>query len=66
MKDVYVIAYSDRWAWKFKTGIVQKLCKTKEEAIFYGQQMAKKYESDLYVQDKNGKFIKQKIQVRPK
>lgn len=33
MKDVYVISYGVKWGWKFKNGIVQKLCKTKE-AIF--------------------------------
>lgn len=65
MKDVYVISYSDRWAWKFKTGVVQKLCKTKEEAVFYAEQQSRKYESDLYVEGKSGKFIKQRLSGKP-
>lgn len=60
MKDVYVLSYGSKWAWKFTTGVVQKLCNTKEEAIFYGSQQVKKYDSDLYVEAKNGKFVKQK------
>jgi hypothetical protein len=46
--------------WKYQTGIVQKIYKTKEEALFYGAQMAKRYDSDLYVEEKPGKFVKQK------
>jgi len=59
-RNIYVIRYRDRWAWKFETGIVQKLCKSREDPLFHGEQQARKYESDLYVEDKNGKFIKQK------
>ena len=60
-KDVYVITYgSSRWGWKFETSIVQKIYPTKEEAIFYGKQAAKQFESDVFVQEKNGKFKKLK------
>lgn len=60
-KDVYFITYgSTRWEWKFETGIVQKLYNTKEDATFYGRQVAKQFESEVYVQEKNGKFKKTK------
>jgi len=60
-KDVYIITYgSARWGLKFETGIAQKIYPTKEEAIFYGKQPAKPFESEAYVQEKNGKFKKLK------
>ncbi len=56
-KSVYIITYgSTRRGWKFETGIVQKIYPTKEEAIFYGKQAAGQHESEVYVQEKNGKF----------
>ena len=51
---------STRWGWKVETGIVQKIYPTKEEPVFYGKQAAKQHESEVYVQEKNGKFKKMK------
>lgn len=36
---------------------------TQEETIFYEKQVAKKYESDLYVEGKDGKFVQRRIQL---
>jgi hypothetical protein len=61
-KDIYVIRYgSSRWGWKYDTSCVQKLCSTKEEAIEWGSIAARRHESDLYVEGKDGKFKKLKL-----
>lgn len=60
MKDIYIIKYGGKWGWKFKTGVVQKLYKTLDEALHYGWQIADSYQSDLYLEVKPDKFIKQK------
>jgi hypothetical protein len=63
MRDVYVFPYpgSQKWGWRFETGVTQKLCKDKEEALYLARQKAKLYQSDLYIQEKNDKFIKEKL-----
>jgi hypothetical protein len=60
-RDIYVITYGSKWAWKYESSIVQATYKTQEEAIFYAKQKAKEYESDLFVEQPNGKFKKVKI-----
>jgi hypothetical protein len=60
-KDVYVITYGSRWAWRFEKGVTQKLCKDKFEAIEYAKAAAKQYDSDVYVEQKDGTFKKLKI-----
>ncbi len=60
MIDVFVIIYGSKWGIKFTNSIVQKIYKTKEEAVFYGRQLANQKECDLYLEVKPGKFEKVK------
>lgn len=58
LKDVFVITYGSIWGWKFERGVVQKLCKTKQEAIEEANIKAKQFGSNVYVEQKDGKFKK--------
>lgn len=58
VKDVHVIPYSSKWGWKYATSIVQKIYKTKEDALFYAAHTALKHETDLYIEDAKGKLTK--------
>ena len=59
MLDIFVYKYGGKYAWKFSTGVAQKLCKTMDEAIEHARQ--KNPESVIYVEGKDGKFKKMKI-----
>jgi hypothetical protein len=60
-RDIYVLKYgTTKWGWKFERGVMQKLFNSKDDAVFYAVQMAKRYESDVYVEDVTGGFKKLK------
>lgn len=58
--DIYVITYGSKWGWKYETGIVQKLCNTKDDAIDLAKMNAKQRDGSVYVQQNDGKFKKLK------
>lgn len=63
MLDVYVYKYgTSKYAWRYPTGVAQKLCKTQEEAIDHARQ--KNPEAVIYVEQKDGKFKKLKDNKR--
>ena len=56
MLDIFVYSYGAKYAWKYSTGVAQKLYKTMDEAIEHARQ--KNLESVIYVEGKDGKFKK--------
>ena len=58
MRDIYVIHYGSKYGWKFETGIVQKLCDSKEECIQDAKRIAKQNGGSVFLEGRPGKFKK--------